>query len=98
MPTSEQNDIVTIGNIVRYRIVKSGLEDEVFIANHEQVGTAGETAEGIDVATAGSPIGHSLLGHKVGDTVIVAPRNGSARTARSMQLEILEISLPLGSV
>ena len=97
VPTSEQNDIVEIGTTVRFRDVQNDLEDKVFIGSHEQVGMAGETAEGIDVATAGSPIGSSLLGRKVGDTVTVTPRNGSARTARTMQLEILEISLPLST-
>jgi transcription elongation GreA/GreB family factor len=96
--TSEQIDIVAIGNIVRYRIVKNGLEDEVFIGSFMHVGDVEETSNGVEVASAGSPIGSSLLGHKVGDSVTVKFPIDRSRTERTMQLEILEISLPSGAV
>lgn len=91
---SSQTEVVEIGNRVRYRNTRNRREDEVIIGSHMHVGKVGDTIDGVDVATAGSPIGSSLIGHRVGDVVLVEIRNDRGSVSRTMELEIIAISLP----
>jgi transcription elongation GreA/GreB family factor len=93
VPVTRQTKLVQIGNRVRYRNTRNKREDEVVIGSYMRFGKVGNTIGGVDVASAGSPIGSSLLARKVGDIVIVEMRNERGSVSRTIELEIIEISL-----
>jgi transcription elongation GreA/GreB family factor len=93
--STSQTEIVQIGNIVTYSNASTNFVDTIQIGSYMQIGDRRRnTASGIDVATAGSPLGCALLNCRVGDIATAEFRDDKGVITRVMQLKVLEITLP----